>query len=171
MRLENCLLDVGPNVGSVVSIQINKLFEHLVLELNVLGEWQAVLLRKIFLAIGFDNLVQISLVSVLSDDVDSSVKIGTYILLTVLLCLHRQNVVVRNLLEVQFYSGLFQLAFLRRVQPRINNHLRRITIFDHWPLLFQKTEGVLRICIEIAAHIIVCNSFHFLAEIDSLLTK
>jgi len=67
------LLDVAPHVRSVVSVQIDELLEHQVFELNVLRKWHEILLRKIFLATRFGDLIKIRLICILPDYVDGRI--------------------------------------------------------------------------------------------------
>lgn len=134
VRLVNCLLDVGPHVRRVVSVQIDELLEHQVFELDVLRKWHEILLRKIFLATRFGDLIKIRLICILPDYVDGRIYVDA-MLIAVLLRLGRQYVVVGDLREVKFDFRV-PLWPLERVYSRRIDHLLRY-IFEHWPLLFQ----------------------------------
>lgn len=83
--LNDRFLDVGPNIWSVVPIQVNDLFLVLALIL-------AVALKR--------NGVQIVLVSFASDDINGLMHSNLRVLLAVLYLITGQNAIIANLLEV-----------------------------------------------------------------------
>jgi hypothetical protein len=90
----NGLLDVGPNIWSVIPIKVNKLFKHYVLKVDVLREWHNFLLGEIFLTTRLSNLIKILLISISTNDIDRGVEIGAWVIVTVFLRRRRQNVVI-----------------------------------------------------------------------------
>lgn len=89
----DCVLYIGPNVRSVVSIQVNDLLLLLGQKLALRG---VIVFILAFVALLGDG-VQIILVSLAPDDVDGFVHANPRVLLTVSLLVLGQDAVVRNL--------------------------------------------------------------------------
>lgn len=136
--------DVGPDVGRVVPIEVNELLLHQLLELDVLREWQEVLLRKIFLATQSRDLVQVGLVGILTNDVDGCVEVGAGVVIAVLLGFAGENVVIGYLHKIELDLGLLVLLPCQNCLQACRAYYFLCLIFDHGAVLFEEAaESIL----------------------------
>lgn len=94
---DNCFLNISPNIGSVVPIEVNDLF--LILALN----WTIALKG---------NGVQIILVCFASDDVDGFVHSYFWVLVAVFNLITGQNAIIADLLKIYGALGSSPCSFL-----------------------------------------------------------
>lgn len=110
VRVYDRFLDVGPDIRSIVPIKVDELFQHYILEINILRKWNEFLLGKIFLSTRLGNLIQVLLISVVPDDVNGLVEIGTRMLVTIFLSRCCENIVIGDFEKIKLYLGLSLLV-------------------------------------------------------------
>lgn len=99
VRLLDCLLDVAPHVGRVVTVEVDELLgQHWFTVHGVCS----VLVGHARVAVARDG-VQVVLVGLVSDDVDSLMHVNLGVLRAVLFLIVRQDAVVRDLHEIHLH--------------------------------------------------------------------
>ena len=99
VRLLNGLLDIAPDVGGVVTVEV----DELLLEHWLTVQWVRHILVGLARVAGAGDGVKIVLVSLVSDDVDSLMHANLRVLSAVLFLVAGKNAVIRDLIEVDLH--------------------------------------------------------------------